>query len=295
MERNLKRSSRSLSAIKNQKTRNKGAILFLAVSAIAVLSILALGTTSSVMQELRLAKFLTDANTSAVTASSIVELIKVLFPVSPGQAPMTLTLYDLRPRTILLGEKNIEVSFSCEENKINISLAPHDIIQRLPGLANGGPLLDRIANAHVKFKEELLLIDGMTTEIYDGIKNLVTTYGAGGVNINTASADELALLGMDADLIKKIHDYRSGEDGIEGTKDDKSFMDKGTIPTALQPFFPSSLQLTLLNNLIAANQLTTATEYLDLFVVVKKGAGKLRAYKIILDLTNGAVVSWVEE
>ena len=54
----------------------------MAISAIAVLSILALGTTSSVMQELRLAKFLTDANTSAVTASSVVELALGAVPVS---------------------------------------------------------------------------------------------------------------------------------------------------------------------------------------------------------------------
>ena len=265
----------------------------MAISAIAVLSILALGTTSSVMQELRLAKFLTDANTSSATASSVVELAKVIFPVSSG--PVTLTLYNLRPWTIPLGDKTIEASYSDEENKINISRVSRDLIQRLPGLTNGGSVLDHIVNTRVRFKEELLLIDGMTQETYNGLKDLVTTYGNGGVNINTASADQLALLGMDNDLVKKIQDYRAGEDGIEGTKDDKSFVSTAAITAAFESSFLSSSQLTLLNNLIAANELTTTVQYLDLVIVVKKGTQKLNAYKIILDLVSGHIAYWAEE
>jgi len=295
MESNLKRLLRFLSLNRSLKAKKRGAILFLAVTAIAVLSVLALGATSSVMQELRLAKFLDDANTCAFTAFSVVELTKILFPLDPASGLATLSLYDLRSRNIPMRDKVIEVSFLDEQSKININSAGRDILQRLPGLEAGGPLLDVLAGAHPKIKEELLFVNGMTPEVYQSIKNLITTYGSGAVNINTALAQELTFLGMDADLIKKIQQYRAGDDGSEGTKDDVLFAGSAAIPAALQSLNLSSVQLTLLNNLIAANQLATSTEFIDLLIVLKRGSVKLRTYLVVLDLTRGKIVSWLEE
>ncbi|MBU1905736.1 MAG: general secretion pathway protein GspK, partial [Candidatus Omnitrophica bacterium] len=80
--------------------------------------------------------------------------------------------------------------------------------------------------------EELRLVKGVTSEIYDLIKGLITVYpkdGEGRVNINTASKDVLEILintsfnklearGVDVEnplgLLEAIITFREGDDGV---------------------------------------------------------------------------------
>jgi general secretion pathway protein K len=68
--------------------------------------------------------------------------------------------------------------------------------------------------------EELLLVKGMTDEIFEKIKETITIYGSGKVNINTAGFSVLYGLGLDPDFAKKIIEFRKGDDGQVGTEDD---------------------------------------------------------------------------
>jgi len=77
--------------------------------------------------------------------------------------------------------------------------------------------------------EELLMVKGLTHKIFDSVKDRITVYGTGAVNINTADTLVLQGLGMDEKLVEKIVRFRSGSDGIEGTEDDNVFMDVSTI------------------------------------------------------------------
>lgn len=94
-----------------------------------------------------------------------------------------------------------------------------------------GPL-DRI--------EELLLIRGVTKEIFDGtattnetgtatgLRDVLTTYSAGQVNINTANSQTLQmLLGLDETQVAGILTRRDGIDDIPGTEDDQPFRNAG--------------------------------------------------------------------
>ena len=71
--------------------------------------------------------------------------------------------------------------------------------------------------------EELLLVRGMTEEIYKQISDYVTIWGGGQVNVNTVSPQVLAALGMSPGLREKILAARRGRDGEEGTGDDCLF------------------------------------------------------------------------
>lgn len=84
-------------------------------------------------------------------------------------------------------------------------------------------------NADFGVPEELLMVKGLTREIFDSVKNRITVYGAGAVNINTADAVVLLGLGMDKKLVRKIIHFRSGSDGAEGTEDDNVFKETGAI------------------------------------------------------------------
>lgn len=75
--------------------------------------------------------------------------------------------------------------------------------------------------------EELLLVRGMTPEIFERVAPFVTVYGVGVVNINTAPREVLIGLGMDEVLADKIMLFRTGADGEQGTRDDNAFKQAG--------------------------------------------------------------------
>ncbi len=80
--------------------------------------------------------------------------------------------------------------------------------------------------------EELLLVRGVTDEIYEGVKGIITVYGEDKkVNINTAPQEVFAVLvgGEFEELPGKIIAHRNGADGIAGTDDDERFTDPAAI------------------------------------------------------------------
>jgi type II secretory pathway component PulK len=80
-------------------------------------------------------------------------------------------------------------------------------------------------NGDFTVTEELLLIKGMTTEVFNSVKRYVTVFGDGKVNINTASKKVLLALGVTAAAVEAIVIYRNGPDGLSGTYDDRVFTD----------------------------------------------------------------------
>lgn len=298
MGRHLKRSSPFL-LLNIRKRPNRGAILFLAVGAIAVLSILALGATSNVLSELKVAKLVTDSNTSFYLASSAIKAMRVVFAHDP--TPGVITLYDLQPREIPFGDRVVRLSFSDEQSKINIDTAPKAVLLRLPGIAGNEPLADAIIASDIEVKEELLLFEGMTQEIYDAMKNLIATTTNGSVNINTAGLGILFILGMDSDLTSKIQIFRAGEDAIEGTEDDRYFSNEVEIVPVLETYGLNPSQKTLLEAMISSQALSVTSDFINFDITVKKarraigGVGKpLRTFSILLQLTSGSIASWQE-
>ncbi len=73
-------------------------------------------------------------------------------------------------------------------------------------------------NGDFEAPEELLQVAGMTREIFDKIKDYITIYGTGTVNINTAGSMVLVALGMDKSLADKIVAFR-GQQSSGDNKD----------------------------------------------------------------------------
>jgi type II secretory pathway component PulK len=78
--------------------------------------------------------------------------------------------------------------------------------------------------ADFEILEELLLVQGVTPQIFHELRPYITVYGDGLVNINTASAVILETLGLEPPLVDKILEVRRGEDAIEATRDDHIFL-----------------------------------------------------------------------
>ncbi len=88
-------------------------------------------------------------------------------------------------------------------------------------------------NAKFEVLEELLLVKGMTAEIFDKVKGHLTVYGNGPINVNTAGEAVLRALGMSEGLVEKILRFRRGNDNEEATQDDNVFESAETMADVL--------------------------------------------------------------
>ncbi|MCM8782372.1 MAG: general secretion pathway protein GspK, partial [Candidatus Omnitrophica bacterium] len=92
-------------------------------------------------------------------------------------------------------------------------------------------------DADFEVLDEILLVKGMDENIFEKIKNYITIYGSGKINVNTASKTVLLALGLSRDLADKIVSFRLGEDGIISTNDDNIFEAPSNIVPKLSQFF----------------------------------------------------------
>ena len=82
--------------------------------------------------------------------------------------------------------------------------------------------------------EELLLVKGMTIDLFDEIKDYITVYTDGKININTAPKEVLTAViddgkGTYERLVTDIVNWRNGDDGVEGTSDDRLLVDRNAV------------------------------------------------------------------
>lgn len=136
-----------------------------------------------------------------------------------------------------------------EERKININKAPRDVLKNLFEIVGGEDsqaaeaLADSIIdwrdedddaspsgaengyysmlrpgynckNADFDIAEELLVVKGMTRKIFDKVKERITVYSEGPVNINTADKLVLMSLGMGDELAEKVLNFRDVDGNI---------------------------------------------------------------------------------
>jgi general secretion pathway protein K len=113
----------------------------------------------------------------------------------------------------------------------------------------------RAKNAPLDRVEELLLIRGVTPELYQGtpatdkdpavpgLPEVFTTMTSGSINVNTASAIVLqAMVGLDDAQVQAVLSRRDGADGIPGTEDDLPFHSAAEFFAAVGNLDPASTQ-----------------------------------------------------
>ncbi|TRZ51343.1 MAG: hypothetical protein D4S01_04980 [Dehalococcoidia bacterium] len=114
-------------------------------------------------------------------------------------------------------------------------------------------------NKGAKFEvaEELLLVRGMTEEVFSKIKDIITLYDTKSININTAGFNVFYALGLNKSLSKRVIEYRKGKDFISGTDDDKIFKTVNDLRNIGFLFTEDSMQI---NALISGNIIKTSSD-----------------------------------
>lgn len=273
------------------QAKRAGAILIVALGAVTTLSILALGVSSSVMQQLRLARYLTDEPGDFQAALSCMEIL--CFALR-GDGTPGVTLYDMRDRHIVLGDRTIKVETIDEERFIDLMTASPEVLGRLPGLENNEELIKTIKKTDLSFIEEVPLLEGMTPGIFETIKPFVTVSRQGGVNVNTAGPQVLAALGMGQGLIDRILSFRSGPDGQEGTSDDGVFAEPGAIAQMIDPLGLSLDEQQLLVTLVTSGQLIVESGRIRFIFTVTRGRSSQK-YEVSVYLHTIGIVSWQDK
>lgn len=86
--------------------------------------------------------------------------------------------------------------------------------------------------------EELLLINGMTPELFSRLAPHVTVHGSGQVNLNTAGPTVLRALGLSEPGVQGVVTYCSGEDSQPGTADDRALTAVSAVGSELSNYVP---------------------------------------------------------
>jgi len=153
-------------------------------------------------------------------------------------------------------------------------------------------------NGEFQVVEELLLVKGMAQEIFSKIKDIITIYGEGKVNINTASFATLHGLGLSEDLASRIIEFRQGSDSETGTEDDNIFKTIGELRNIGPLFTEESNQI---NRLISLNMLAVKSDVfrINSSGILKRGKQQWRRSIVCIvkrqDKKTPQPIHWHEE
>jgi len=277
-------------------SRNSAAILFIALWTLVVLSILVVGIAGRISSEISFVKYLENRLFSFYLAKAAVS--QAIIELKDDKTKDYDTLYELRKqRKAILGEGAFEFYLTDEESLINISMPSMTMLEHLPGIDQ--VLAELISKSSLKpflLKEELLLVDGVTGEIFLEFKNLITTFSSGQVNINTAGQDTLKALGLEDDLVEIILRYRRGPDQLEASEDDGEFKDSASILNDLRKFTILMVEQELqIAELLSSNSLCVNSSNIRLNISTQVHGKAAMKYAVILERATGKIKFWQEQ
>ncbi len=217
------------------------------------------------------------------------------------QIKMEDGLYDVYSK---LDNKDLRYGLTDEESKINIALVSENILSNLfefLGGLNKLPAQD-LVKAVVDYRKqhgfyylaEVLMVRNFDKQLYDQLKNKITIYGEGKVNVNTASREVLKCIGFNDALVEKIIIYRQGLDAKEATEDDIVFSSETLIADSLNKReVLSPEEINTINNLIGMQLLTVVSnnfsgwiksalqkEIVNIYFVFDR-IGKIKSWRVL--------------
>ncbi|MDD5069612.1 MAG: type II secretion system protein GspK [Candidatus Omnitrophica bacterium] len=141
--------------------------------------------------------------------------------------------------------------------------------------------------------EEIILVKGMNPEIFFRIRDYITVYGSGRLNINTVSRAVLQVKVIDFNLVEKILAYRAGGDMKEGTFDDRLFSNIGMMVNDISKEYDlTEKEKNILNDLISSNCFSVSSAAFSLYstsyLANQKRRGRIRC---VLD-KKGRIYHW---
>lgn len=236
----------------------KGFVLLIVMWTLALLTILTISFARRALYDNRVAAYSVDRTQCLHLARGAVQRgiaeIQNKQVIDFLQRKGNRTSFDQRwaqPRDLITDENIVRLSGptetegeSCryeiidEERFISVNKASEGILDNIDAMSfrTVSDIMNRRATLSGKrdlafvSREELRTLDGMDDDIWlgdkndPGVRDLVTIWGDGKINLNTASREVLELVpDVSSSALEAFVMYRNGSDGVRGTADDKFF------------------------------------------------------------------------
>lgn len=293
------------------KAGNKASILVVCLWVVMILSILGMGLAGMVFQEIKFAKTYQRLNFSLPIARAALKAVFYLRQADTTPAFDTLDELTNENGSDLCAGNSYRYYFADKINSsdkdeiidegalINLNTASKDVLMRLPGMNED--FAEKIVISGLRpFSSinEVFLVEGMSKEKFMLFKGLITVYGAGKININTASKPVLLALGLDNEVAEGILRFRK-EHKIENPDPASTeelgygFSSTNKILDDLRNFISLGLkQEQDILSLLAV--LDVKSEYLRFNIIPVSGGKEGVHYSIIIHPASKKILSWKE-
>ncbi len=152
----------------------------------------------------------------------------------------------------------------------------------------------RAKNAPFETLEELALVKGVTSAVFERVRPYVTVYGDGRINFNTAPREVLYAAGVDEATADLIVSVRQGDDEKLGTPDDRAFESlDGMVGSLRQQGRLNETQEAQLRTVFAAIG-TFDTAHFTAQATAYRSATDRTAARCVIDRA-GTIVFWREQ
>jgi len=267
----------------------KSSILVFSMWVLILFSVFSLSLYKIVVSQIAAVKEVEKATTSFYLAYGLFDLVQNGMKLDKTTYD---SLYELRGQTEIKDNLTAKYSLIDEESKINVNTVTQEVLREFSLIDDD--LAIEISESGLKpfgVKEELLMLEGITEEIYDEIKEYITVNGSGKININTATDLVLEGFGLDDSLINIIMLFRKGADDQYGTEDDGVFDSRGSIVTTLSTYYGLSESQELQLNRILGS-LDIRGSVFSLKIETEISGNPAKKYNIVFD--KDSILRWRE-
>ncbi len=275
----------------------KASVLVVSLWVLVILAIFAAALASIVGTQIRFTNFY-------VRVASVLPLVNAAYKDALAERSNEMTpSFDTLAELATVKSQRLKLNtgykyfYEDESSKINLNTAKKEIIENLPGMDED--LAEAVVNSNrkpFKVKEEVLLVEGITPEIYSKFKKFVTVYGDGKININTVTSEILMILGLEQEFIELLMRFRSeyvGDDEEKGTADDGVFATTGGMLDALREV--DSMSLRQEQDLLSLQaHLTTKSNYLKINIIPIVKDKELEKCSVVVNTADGKILKWEE-
>ena len=140
--------------------------------------------------------------------------------------------------------------------------------------------------------EELLLVRGITPEVYRRVEPYITVFGSGRVNVNTASLPVLRALGLSDVGVDGVRYFRAGNDNTDRTSDDRRLVSVGEIESELKAYVPVE-DIARLKRLVQEQFLTTRSTVFRMAIEAQTAAPMSHMQAFCVIDRKGNIKQWI--
>jgi len=267
----------------------RASILLVSIWILVIFSIYSLALYRLVTPQIMVARRVYALTLSRAAAESLVAYVRAQRLENLGDYDSLYQLSKIREGDI--GLAHYVYYLGNEEARLNLNKAAPEAISNIFGSDSCGKAINESSLKPFSVNEEILMVEGVTPELFSRVEDAVTVCGNGKININTASVRVLAGLGISPEVANALLGYRLGPDQQEATEGDGIFKSAEEVINYVCASISGTLDGNRIAELFSRGVLDVNSETLRLRATIKV-LNTAMEYDIIFN--NSGILQWRE-